>query len=282
MDAITPLTPIDYLVIGHITCDLTENGMSLGGTASYASLTARSLGLRVGIVTSWGKEISLEPLADIAIINTPSTASTTFKNIYTDSGRQQIIHSIAAPLDEAMVPEPWKNTPIVHLGPIAGEVAPDLVGSFPHSLVGITPQGWFRSWDKNGHIRLIRWQEAPEILPKAGVTILSTEDVGENEYLLDEMAMLCPVFVVTEGYYGARVYWHGDVRRFSAPAVVEVNATGAGDIFAAAFFIRYLKTKNPWEAARFANQIASQSVTRSGLASVPNDQEVNSANSEVF
>ena len=30
-----PLDPIDYLVIGHVTQDLTPNGPLLGGTASY-------------------------------------------------------------------------------------------------------------------------------------------------------------------------------------------------------------------------------------------------------
>jgi sugar/nucleoside kinase (ribokinase family) len=93
---------------------------------------------------------------------------------------------------------------------------------------------------------------------------------------------MCPVFVVTESYFGARVYWHGDVRHFNAPSVIEKDATGAGDIFAASFFIRFFKTKNPWEAARFANQIASYSVTRSGLDSIPKREEIKLATTEVF
>jgi len=47
-----PLAPVDYLVIGHIACDLTPAGPRLGGTAAYAALTARALGLRVGVVTA--------------------------------------------------------------------------------------------------------------------------------------------------------------------------------------------------------------------------------------
>jgi hypothetical protein len=282
MDAITTLAPIDYLVIGHISCDLTPNGRTLGGTASYSALTARAIGLRVGIFTSWGNEIPLNPLDGIAIINLPVDASTTFENIYTAKGRQQKLHSIAATLDQTSIPDSWKNTPVVHLGPIAQEVSPDLVGCFPRSLVGLTPQGWFRTWDESGNVRPTRWDNAAQVLPQAGAAIISTEDVGDNEEIIEEMAVMCPVVVVTEGYFGARVYWHGDVRRFLAPQVVEVDATGAGDIFAAAFFIRYLKTQNPWEAARFANQIASHSVTRSGLASVPEKNEVKSAMSEVF
>ena len=119
MDAITELATIDYLVIGHISCDKSDQERTLGGTASYAALTAKSIGLRVGIITSWGNEIPLSPLKGISIINIPSKASTTFKNIYTKTGRKQLIYDIALPLDRSVVPEKWLRTPIVHLGPIA-------------------------------------------------------------------------------------------------------------------------------------------------------------------
>ena len=56
------LEPVDYLVIGHITVDLTPSGPALGGSAAYAALTARALGLRVGIVTVRGNEIPLTAL----------------------------------------------------------------------------------------------------------------------------------------------------------------------------------------------------------------------------
>ena len=46
MTELLPIAPIDYLIIGHLTQDLTPSGPMLGGTASYASLTARALGLR--------------------------------------------------------------------------------------------------------------------------------------------------------------------------------------------------------------------------------------------
>jgi sugar/nucleoside kinase (ribokinase family) len=114
------------------------------------------------------------------------------------------------------------------------------------------------------------------------VVVISIEDVSEDENTIEEMAYICPVLVVTEGFYGARVYWNGDVRRISAPKVKEVNPTGAGDIFAAAFLIQYHKTQNPWESARFANQLAAGSVTRSGLESVPTQLEIKNASIEVL
>jgi hypothetical protein len=52
MYRITPLEPVDYLIIGHLTRDLLPSGSRLGGTAAYSALTARALGLRVGILTA--------------------------------------------------------------------------------------------------------------------------------------------------------------------------------------------------------------------------------------
>ena len=282
MQSLTRLEPVDYLVIGHITRDLTPEGPKMGGTASYAALTARTLGLRVGVLTSWGEDTSPGLMTGVSIVNQPSGKSTTFENIYTPNGRLQIIHHQARVLDKGSLPAAWANTPIVHLGPVAQEVDPELAVAFPRSLVGATPQGWLRSWDQNGHIIPTHWDGASRVLTSVGVTILSIEDVGGAEKLLQEWSAQCAIFVVTEGYYGARVYWHGDVRRFSAPKVTEIDATGAGDIFAAAFLYQLYKTRDPWEAARFANQLASHSVTRVGLASIPTAEEIQTATIEVL
>jgi len=53
-----------------------------------------------------------------------------------------------------------------------------------------------------------------------------------------------------------------------------VDPTGAGDVFAAAFFIRLSQTRDPWEAARFATQVAARSVTRRGMESTPTREEM--------
>ena len=62
------IEPIDYLMIGHITRDETPDGPRLGGTATFSSLMAKALGLRVGIVTSWGADLPLGPLSEIPIV----------------------------------------------------------------------------------------------------------------------------------------------------------------------------------------------------------------------
>jgi hypothetical protein len=271
---ISPLEPVNYLIIGHLTYDITPTGPRLGGTVSYAGLTAHALGLRVGIITSWGGELPLGKLKQIPIISFPAEHSTTFENIYNQDGRVQIVHTVAPKLDYHLIPEPWRQAPIIHLGPVAQEVEPSLVRYFPNSLVGITPQGWLRSWDEEGKVHASEWPEASFTLQQSGAAVLSIEDLQYDESRVEEMASASRILVVTEGAAGARVYWNGDVRRIRAPHVEEVDATGAGDIFAAAFFTRLYLTRDPWESARFANQVAAMSVTRRGLEGIPTPEEI--------
>jgi sugar/nucleoside kinase (ribokinase family) len=96
------------------------------------------------------------------------------------------------------------------------------------------------------------------------------------------MANKCRVLAVTEGAAGARLYWNGDLRRFRALQVQEIDPTGAGDIFAAAFFWRFSKTRDPWAAARFATHLASFSVTRRGLEGIPTRDEIQTCLVEVL
>lgn len=276
------LEPIDYLVIGHLTRDMAAEGPRLGGTAAYSALTAAALGLRVGIVTSWGTELPLGPLRSLQVVNFPTEKSTVFENLQTPQGRVQYVRHIAPSLDYYMVPEAWRNTPIVHLGPVAQEVEPGLVRNFPSSLIGVTPQGWLRSWDETGRVHPSEWPEAQFVLERASATVISVEDVGGDESRIEEMAASSPILAVTEANLGCRLYWNGDVRRFPAQVVNEVDPTGAGDVFAACFFYRLSTTRDPWEAARFATQLAAISVTRPGLSGIPTASEIQDSMVEVF
>lgn len=282
MPQIIPLQPIDYLMIGHLTQDLTPDGPRLGGTAAYAALTARALGMRVGIVTAWGKEIPYSIFEGIPIINYPTEISTTFKNVTTDQGRYQTILQVAPDINLNSVPEIWQSAPIVHLGPVAQEVAPNLVRSFPSAFLGVTPQGWLRSWNQEGNVIPTEWPEASFVLSRASAAVLSISDVAHDEHRIEELAIHARVLAVTEAAEGVRLYWHGDIRRFRPPQVTVVDDTGAGDIFAAAFFIRLNMTRDPWEAARFATQLASISVTRRSLDSIPTPEEIQSCLVEVL
>lgn len=276
------LEPVDYLVIGHVAHDLTPDGPRLGGTAAYSALTAQALGLRVGVVTASGPETSLAPLNDIPVLSLASPNSTTFENIYTEHGRIQYLRAQATRIDFQQVPPAWRNASIIHLGPIANEMDAVLPDDFSPSLLGLTPQGWMRQWDADARVHHVPWMHAESALARANAVVISREDVDDNDEVIEQMAHQTRVLAVTESSAGAVLFWNGDRRRFRAPQVPEVDATGAGDVFAAAFFIRLLNTRDPWEATRFATLLATCSVTRLGLEGIATPREIEECMTEIL
>ena len=274
--------PVDYLIVGHVAVDITPTGVQLGGTVSYSALTARALGLRVGIVTSSAADAPLQALDGIQIVNIPAEQSTTFENIKTENGRRQILHHQAAPILLEHIPQVWRTASIIHLAPIAGELDPSLAEQLSGKFYGITPQGWMRTWDENGQVAACVWENSEQALGQAGAVVMSIEDVNRDLEQVEAMAHQTRILCLTEGEAGAVLYWNGDRRRFRPVKVQEVDATGAGDIFAAASFMRYYNTRDPWEATRFATNLAARSVTRVGLNGIPTAQEIEECLMEVL
>lgn len=270
---------IDYLFIGHICIDLTDQGPALGGTASFGALAARALGMRPGILTSAPDSILplLQPLDGIAIWRIDAPEATTFRNVYGSSGRVQTLHGRALPLSPHHLPKAWRDTPIVQLAPIADEVSPDLAACFPQSIVGVTPQGWMRAWDAQGRVRFKPWQKAKSVLPRVDAAVMSIEDIQGDESLVEQYSRLARLLVITRGLSGASLIQHGQTEHIHAPSVQEIDPTGAGDIFATAFLAALWRFGNPLRAAHFATLLASDSVTRRGVDSLPQTATIEAA-----
>ena len=224
------------------------------------------------MLTSTAEDYNLaEILPGIAIHVVPAENSTIFQNQYAAGRRHQKLFGVASPLTTQDVPIEWQRAAIVHLGPIANEIEPDMIRLFSNSIIGLTPQGWYRTWDDSGQVRPGDWEASVDVLPYSAAIILSPEDVPGPE-TVSEMRRLAPIVVLTQQEGGCVVYFHGETRQISAPIITEVNPTGAGDIFATAFLYRLHQTKgNPWEAAGFANQVAATSVAQLTL-----DEKLNS------
>jgi sugar/nucleoside kinase (ribokinase family) len=180
------------------------------------------------------------------------------------------------------IPQVWRSAPIVHLAPIADEVDPSLAEKLSGSLLGVTPQGWMRSWNEKGQVFAKPWGNSEQVLRHAGAVVLSVEDVNRDLELIEDMAHHTRILCLTEAEAGSVLHWNGDRRRFRPLEMKEVDATGAGDIYAAAFFVRLYHTRDPWEAARFATQLAARSVVRVGLKSIPTLREIEECLMEVL
>ncbi|HEY1387723.1 MAG TPA: PfkB family carbohydrate kinase [Ktedonobacterales bacterium] len=270
----------DFLAIGHVTRDLLPDGSwRLGGTVTYAALTAARLGLRAAIVTSAPADVvaTLDVvLPDIPLSVVPSVEATTFENIYTAQSRQQFLRGRAAPLTLSAVPDAWRDAPIVLLGPVAQEIDANLVGGFPKSLVAATPQGWLRQWDAENAVTPSPLANADMLLPHLRALILSREDIGASaDMVFGQWARTVPLIAVTCSRDGAYV-WENGVRSglFAGYPASEVDPTGAGDVFAAAFLCELRETGEAARAIDFANRVAACSVEAVGGEGIPTREMV--------
>lgn len=269
------MTPVDYVIVGHVCRDRTPFGPAFGGTAAYAGRTALAHGWRVGVVTSTGPDWDPRPALDgAAIMNLPAERTTEFENLYTSQGRRQRLHGVAERLLPAAVPLEWRRPRVVHLAPVANEVDPATLFVFEGALRGLTPQGWMRAWDPSGHVHPRLWEEAETLLPHADAVVFSEEDIQGDWATARRWARRTPILVVTQAARGATLFWRGVPHAIPAEPVEEVDPTGAGDVFAAAFFIRLWETRDPLAAARYAARVAALSVTRPGLEGTPRPEEI--------
>jgi sugar/nucleoside kinase (ribokinase family) len=270
---------IEYLLLGHVTVDrLDDRRVVLGGTATYAALTARNMGARVAVHTSAAYEPGLiDTLGGVLVARIPSEFTTCFVNEYRDGKRRQTIESVAEKLSYDQILPEWRKPPVVHLGPLNQELDAALVARFPHSLVGVTPQGWMRAWGEDGLVRQVDWADAVRVLAKADAVIISEDDVPHKS-VIDEWAAKARMLVVTLGDRGCDVYRKGESEPFHSAAFKsadEVDPTGAGDVFAAAFLWHLHKSGGDWKiAADWANCVASFVVEKRGVAGVPKLAEV--------
>jgi len=271
---------IDYLLLGHLTADLHPDGRTLGGTVAYSTPVAHLLGRHVGILTSCAHdEPLLEPLRGLAeIVVQPAAHTTTFENRYTSEGRLQTIHRLAEPLSLDSLPAAWCAAPAVHLAPLVAEFDPRIASTFPRALVMLTPQGLLRQWDAAGRVTPRPWYDE-EALRLARLVILSKQDIQGYPHLEAQYAQIVEQLIITDGAQGGIVYDRGQPRPYAAYPVEEVDATGAGDVFATALLAslpRWLSDPRQPQADELAQaveravplaaRLAALAVTRRGVA----------------
>lgn len=263
--------PLHYVVVGHFIKDIVPDGHQLGGTVYYSGTQAARLGVKVTIISSAGSDLE----ADIAALDPriethvkPAPESTSFENIYDEGGnRQQYTRGRALPLVAAEAPP--LSPSLLHLGPLVSEVALDYDSAYPDAKLCITPQGWMRRVDKKtGKVHPKPLGKAEALLSRAWAVVFSEEDVGYSKRKERRLASLCPITVCTRNVSAATLYFEG--REYQVPTYPTqvVDPTGAGDVFAVAFFIRLYETNDPETAVRFAHAAAALSISGAGVSSV--------------
>jgi sugar/nucleoside kinase (ribokinase family) len=265
-----------FLALGHVTRDRREAGDVLGGTVSYAALAAQKLGWDAAILTAAGPDFDpARELPGIACFCAPSAATTRFVNIYDErGGRRQTLAARAADVDLERLPDAWRGPDVLLLAPVAGELAAGTGTAFMADVVGATAQGWLRAFDEDGAVSARAFADAAGALAGVHVVFLSEDDLDDAAARASELLGSVPIVALTRGWRGSTLLTRQGACDVPSLPCHEVDATGAGDVFAAAFLVRYHEIKDTLEAAAFASCAASCVVEAVGVAGIAGRDEV--------
>lgn len=260
----------DFVAVGHLTVDELADGLRPGGSALYAGLFAHHQGLRVGLLTSVGPDFPFEVLPpEVEIVSVPASRTTRFALQYTPAGRRLTLRARAAALAPEHLPPRFAAARVAYLCPVADEVAPALAHAFPGAAVGVGAQGWCRTWDVDGTVRMRPWPDPRPVLSRAQALFLSSDDVAGWEAAALPLYQQVPLGALTFAERGAVLFVNGERHAVAPAPATEVEPTGAGDVFAAAFLVRYDATWDPWDAAAYAAVAGALTVEAPGVAGVP-------------
>jgi 1D-myo-inositol 3-kinase len=102
---------------------------------------------------------------------------------------------------------------------------------------------------------------------------VSKDDVVDSD-LIELWTGIVPTLVVTMGREGAKVHHEGTWHHIAAYPAQEIDPTGAGDVFAAAFLVEYGKTRDAIASTRFANCAASFVIVGAGTSRLPTRSQI--------
>jgi hypothetical protein len=303
----SPDTRYDYVTVGHVTRDVIEDRTGgvvsqPGGSAFYSALQAARLGLRTLIVTQGvPREIDklLEPFSgelDLHVI--PAERTTTLSTRGSGARRSQRLLAWAGPIVEPLT----INTGILHLAPVARETP--LAWQGRADFVGLTPQGLARHWEQGESVTLAQLDTGsllgdvpmcvgasggadaalagdispveldPNALPQSFNAAVISEHECESCHALFALARRRGAYVaVTAGSRPATVHLPaptaGSVVQTDIPHLVQLREDlGAGDVFAAAFFVALSEGRGALEAATFGNAAAALRIAGVGASAI--------------
>lgn len=264
------------LAVGHVTWDKGEGKDVLGGSVSYAALTAKQLGWDAAVLTAASPDFVPErELPGIAVLAQPSKATTRFVNRYGPSGlRQQFLLSRADEVNVADAPQAWRAPDALLLGSVAGEIPKHAASAFEAGVVGALAQGWLRHFAADGEVTPQPWPDPAGDLFGVHVLFLSEHDVAGDVQKARAMLEHVPIVALTRGWEGMQLITRDAVHSVPTLPRTEVDPTGAGDVFAAAFVVRYQESGDPLEAAAFASCAASCVVEGVGATTLGDRAEV--------
>jgi sugar/nucleoside kinase (ribokinase family) len=272
----------DYTAVGHVTVDVMANGSRRpGGGAFYSALQAARLGLHTRILTRGVREEIeelLEPYREelaLEVLEAPCT--TTLETSGQGRERSQRVLAWAGVIGAELA----LDTEILHLAPVARETDGRTGASARAAFVGVTPQGLVRDWSGPSGRIVARTLDRSLLPQRCDALVLSEAERDSCAALFsdadDQLARGdrplpadAAVIAVTHGEAPTELRLRGGVQiHVEVPRVQRMcDDIGAGDVFAAAFFIALAGGEDPQASVQLANAAAAVRVSAQGAGAI--------------
>jgi pfkB family carbohydrate kinase len=290
-------TRYDYVTVGHVTRDAIEHPKwgtlyRVGGSAFYSALQAARLGLRTLVVTQGVPGEIVELLGpyrdelDLHVI--PAEHTTTLSTRGTGAGRTQRLLAWAGPILEPIA----LDSAILHIAPVARETPVSWRGEA--AFVGVTPQGLVRRWPEEEGLPLVQLEagsllgDIPLVVPDGeampgDISAVALEETQlpqrfDAAVIAEQECASCHTLFPAARRHGASVAVTAGARPTTVhlaggqpvvqtpfpPTIAVRDDIGAGDVFAAAFFVALAEGRPGLEAAVFANAAAAIRIAGEG------------------
>ncbi|NIR86357.1 hypothetical protein GWO13_01840 [Candidatus Bathyarchaeota archaeon] len=256
----------DLVTVGHLAIDqiltpkISTPEPTLGGPPTYVSLSARKLGAKVSMISKVGKDFPDKYVTwlksngvDLSGLKKVRDASTTrFLLSYGKGERQLQLKSRAPPISPEDVPSALRAK-AVHVAPIANELPRSVIDKLRGlaDILSLDPQGFVRRFDRQGNVKLGRWEENRilrqiDIYKSSFSEIKTATGLNDLQLAVQKIHSYGPrIVMVTRGLKGSTLFLDGELYEIPAckPRVVK-DFTGAGDAFIGAFLAEYVQGKD--------------------------------------
>jgi sugar/nucleoside kinase (ribokinase family) len=266
---------MDYTTVGHVTVDVMADGTRrAGGSAFYAALQAARLGARARIVTRGVRaeiEELLEPYLDeLELEVIESERTTTLQTWGEGPARAQRMLAWAGEISADV----RLDTTVAHLAPVARETPVSWLGRA--EFVGVTPQGLVRDWSGADGRVVPRPLDLALLPARCDAIVFSQSERECCAALLEPGRARAPIVAVTAAANAVELHLpRGEVAHVEVPSVEQMcDDIGAGDVFAAAFFVELAQGETPSGAAAVANAAAAVRIGAGGAAAIGDRRRV--------
>lgn len=275
----------DLIVIGHLLKETIKFpnkvvGPLLGGVAAYFAVIASALGARTGIVSKIGTDMSkdlLAPLFEVAVdtrgLSIEGAESRISELEYNVDGRKFMSYlRKGRKITFENIPKDYLEANIVYIAPQEWEVSIDVIESIYqfNKNIAIELAGYGGAHCSNHSLKTEK-TFIKKLLSYCKIAKLSIEDAyylfGEDDAIrIAKMLVkwVSDICIVTRAERGAIVATADAIYEIPPLTQKAVDCTGAGDAFAAAFLVSYLKSPDVREAGLFASATASLLIEKRG------------------